>query len=153
MEPEHRSPWEIGGAPQTPPGSGTVELCSGTVMRDSSVLVFCSLVASGCMDSGTTCTTDNTTSVRLFVVDEAGLEVDDATATYVVAGASPEACEGPYETMFNCAWDAPGEFTVTAEAPGYEPASDVAVVVEDGLCHVVTRELTLVLVPETEREP
>lgn len=91
------------------------------------------------------CTTIAVASVNLSVVDFDGQPVPDASASYVVDGQDPQACESVLDG-FICGWEVAGTFTVTASAPGYQEATGEVTVGADE-CHVIPESLELVLEP------
>lgn len=91
---------------------------------------------------GIDCTPDVKPSVLVSVVDVDGSEVPGAEVTYSVDGGSEQPCD----TYGACGQETTGEFTITAAADGYTSASET-LTVESNICHVITQDLALVLLP------
>lgn len=95
------------------------------------------------------CTLEARASVTLTVQDAAGNALTDATATYTVHGTTApcEAITDGGNTLV-CGWETPGEFVITASAPGFEDKSiSVDVWQDDEECHVDGVAQTIVLDP------
>ena len=94
-------------------------------------------------EEGVDCSADIKPSVVVSVVDADGSEILEAELTYSVDGGTEQPCD-EYNT---CGQETAGEFTITASAAGYMPASET-LTVESDICHVITQWVDLVLLPE-----
>lgn len=84
-------------------------------------------------------------SVMVTVVDAQGEPIEGATATFSVDGGASEPCDGEVgEVSLWCGVETEGEFTIVAQADGYESAMGT-VTVNGDRCHVMTEELELEL--------
>ena len=83
-------------------------------------------------------------SVVLTVVDDQGNVIEAASATFSVDGGEVRPCDSEIAEGFWCGVEVDGDFTITAEAEGYESATTM-VTVEADRCHVMTEEIELVL--------
>ncbi len=82
-------------------------------------------------------------SVLVHVEDDGGDAISEAEVSYTTDGATWMPCEG-MGSDWGCGWEVSGEITVRAEAEGLQTTEDT-VTVEQGECHVIQQELTLVL--------
>ena len=103
------------------------------------------VVAAGCPTT-TECTAEARSSISLTIVDDAGMQITDAIASYSVDGGAVRDCEGFGGGALVCGWEEAGEFTVTVDALGYG-AKTFTQMVEADECHVVTEVVELVLSP------
>lgn len=89
------------------------------------------------------CTTEAEPSVVVTVVDAKLAPVTDAAVSYRVDGGAEEPCDDYSSSgnVYDCGWEQPGSFVITAERGGVKRTS--AVEVEKGECHVVTAKVTV----------
>ncbi len=100
----------------------------------------------GCPKPETACTDDARSSITLSVVDEMGVSINDATATYSVDGSAAQDCEGWSDGSFACGWEQAGTFEITVDAAGYDAQTITQDVAEDE-CHVITELIEVTLMP------
>ncbi|MEN0065408.1 MAG: hypothetical protein AAGA48_24900 [Myxococcota bacterium] len=109
-------------------------------------LSFALVLLAGCPPLDTICTLEARPSIRLSVVDDLGVPVPGATATYTANGAELQPCFEDGPGGLTCAWEVAGDFVVTIEAPGFEPDTFTQFVDEDE-CHVITEMVERTLMP------
>ena len=98
----------------------------------------------------TTCTTEAAVSVSVTVLDDSGASVAEAEVVYSVDGGADADCEDFTAGVWACGYEATGEITVTASAPGYDTASEtVTVALTPDECHVVGQPVELTLAAST----
>lgn len=87
-------------------------------------------------------------SVQVSLVDSDGAPLSgEFTVTYDT-GDGPMDCDVSSDVVF-CGMEVPGEMHIIAEADGFEKA-EVDVVVDSDICHVITEQIDLEMVPLTE---
>ena len=92
------------------------------------------------------CTAIYIPAMQIEVVDEQGDPIEDVTVTYAHEdGEESGECIGDGASGRSCGGQA-GEYTVTAQAPGYEEAS-LMVMVEGEGCDLLTEDVEVVLSP------
>jgi hypothetical protein len=98
----------------------------------------------GCSDDdeGVDCTTDERQSVLVTVLDSNGALVPDAQVSYSVGGA-PQPCDDLIGGLYGCGRELRGDFAIEAVRGGVSAAMRVEVSADE--CHVITREIELVL--------
>lgn len=106
----------------------------------------------GCEDSPVVCTQEIAPSVRAFTVDGEGNPVEPDLIFFRLDGGPEievEECsirDGQGQCRgFDIGWEQPGTFEITAFLG--EASDTQRVTVRQGVCHVKTREITLVLTP------
>jgi hypothetical protein len=98
----------------------------------------------GCSDDGegVSCTTDARASVLVTVLDSNGALVPDAQVSYSVGGA-PQPCEDLIGGLYGCGSELRGDFAIEAVRGTVSASMSVEVSADE--CHVITREIELVL--------
>ena len=105
----------------------------------------------GCIFGGPVCTAQFVYGLTVNVTDESGDPVTGATLT-LTEGDFVEVIPGPPGSgleleggVYLGAGERPGTYTLTVEAPGFEPVTVESIVIEADECHVigVTRDVTL----------
>jgi hypothetical protein len=98
----------------------------------------------GCSDDdeGVDCTTDVRRSVLVTVLDSNGALVPDAQVSYSTGGA-PQPCDDLLGGLYGCGSELRGDFAIEAARGGVSAAISVEVSADE--CHVITREIELVL--------
>lgn len=116
-----------------------------------SVLAAIAVGCGGKVDDAVVCTAEVRWSVVVTIVDDAGAPLPGATVSWRVDGGPPQAasCIGvPVGcSTFFAGEEVSGEFTITAEKPGSRTAT-AHVTVQRDVCHVITREVVMVLTPQ-----
>jgi hypothetical protein len=100
-------------------------------------------------DEGVLCTADFRPSVLVTVLDGETV-VDDALLEFSVDGDAQQACDN-LEGRYACGGEQAGDFVITATRG--DQSGSVALTVAEDECHVITEEVTLRLLPETEAVP
>ena len=95
------------------------------------------------------CTAEAVASVLLEVVDEEGVPIPDATATWSSLDGDTDAqdCVSHAEGLV-CGYEVAGQIELEASAPGYA-SETYEVTVEEDECHVITESVSLTLAAET----
>ena len=97
-------------------------------------------------NNGNACTDIAFASVSLSVVDDGGVAVADAEATFTVDGGETQICENLGGGSYACGWEQAGNIVVTVAKEGYESATEtVEVGMTDDGCHVEGQVLELTL--------
>jgi hypothetical protein len=113
------------------------------IVRLSAVLL--PVLLGGCGGQADACDDLGVFSVQGTMVDESGNPLPGGTVTYVRDGGSPESCETSGDGSFQCGADVAGDFVLTASLTGHRDV-EVAVTVEDGVCHVISRTVVFEMV-------
>lgn len=101
------------------------------------------------------CTEEARASVMVSVLDGRGAPFPGATVTWRVDGREPQPAEcadfgllPPACARFVAGWEVAGAIEVRAEKAGFLPAAAaVTVLMDEFSCHVLTRDITLVMLP------
>ena len=91
------------------------------------------------------CTADIRPSISLIIVDEGGVPIPSATASYAVDGGEEQDCEGAGSTLA-CGREEAGEFAGTVQAEGFNTDTFYQVVEADE-CHVMTEDIEYTMSP------
>lgn len=123
-------------------------------------MVLLGFLAAACSAEGEppddmVCTEEARASVMVAVADGAGAPLPGALVTYRVDGGPSlvAECADPGLPAGACAlfvagYEVAGEFTLRAEKGGFRPVEATTTVRRDASgCHVITRQVTLALVP------
>jgi hypothetical protein len=105
------------------------------------VLAASILTLTGCPEPA--CDTMAALSILVTVVDEGGLDIDDATVTYAPEGEAAQDCEGNPDG-YACGWEVSGDIEIVVVADGYLTHTET-VTVEEDTCHVIQETLDVVL--------
>jgi len=88
-------------------------------------------------------------SVQVSLVDSEGAPFSsEASVTYDI-GEGPVDCEGELDGVVVCGWEVAGPMHIVAEAEGFGTA-EVDIVVESDICHVITGQVELEMLPVSE---
>jgi hypothetical protein len=104
------------------------------------------LFLAGCADPWSACDPAEVSYFKVELVAEDGGDLSGATVSYQLDGGSPVACD-VYGSVWTCAYEQPGVFTVLVEADGYEAiALDIPVATDD--CRASTEQFVLTMASE-----
>lgn len=96
------------------------------------------------------CTDVYTPGLKVTVMD-GGIALTEGVTVTAVESEYAEVLENVSSTpYFQGAFERPGTYIITVMADGYEPYASEPVTVEEDECHVITREITVNLVPAEE---
>lgn len=115
----------------------------------AATLLTASLGLGGCVISPVECTDLAAVSVSLTLENQNGESVAGADVRFSADGSAEEPCTEFDVGTYTCGYEVEGELTITIGADGYEPAS-ISVTVGADECHVITEEVTVVLVPAAQ---
>jgi hypothetical protein len=125
-------------------------------MKSAGVFMFAGILAGfACSDGGdddddgVLCTADFRPSVLVTVLDGETV-VDDATVGFSVDGDAEQPCDN-LEGLYACGGEQAGDFLITATRG--DQSGSLALTVTADECHVITEEVTLLLLPETAAVP
>lgn len=113
------------------------------IVRWSALLLPLLLV--GCGGQADACDDLGVFSVYGEMVDESGNPLPGGTVTFTRDGGAPESCATSGDGSFECGADVAGDFVLTASLSGHRDV-EVAVAVEDGVCHVLSRTVVFEMV-------
>ena len=100
----------------------------------------------GCSDNQVICTAEARASLTVTVTDTGGMVLTNYELSYTLNGEPKEEfCISELESSCSSdPFEIGGNFTVTASKPGYKSGT-IAVTVEQGVCHVITEHVVVVL--------
>lgn len=120
-----------------------VKLSAMSLRRLLLALSLClSTVSLGACADSEICTAIYMPALNVTVVDSDGMALDAAVVTYTHDGGASVSC-GTGASL-SCGNEGSGDYAVSAEVEGYESASVMVTVEEDG-CDVLTEDVTLML--------